>query len=287
MSVIEKARPGGGTRPPRRGGRGRRVALALALVGLAAGGAWFWWGRAQEGVLEPAPPPDLSPGLEAPPLGAGEPQPEGPDEPAASEPEPAPTEPLPALAESDALARELASSVSRSPLLAPAVREAGLVDRFVVVVDQLAEGNTPRRELSFLQPTGAFGVLGREPEQRIDPASYRRYDALAQAIAALDASAAVAAYRRLAPLCEESYRALGYPEGGFEKRLRAALALLVATPPGEDSPALVAQVKRYEFADPELENLSDAQKQLLRTGPKNAARITAKLREIEAALAAH
>jgi len=43
-------------------------------------------------------------------------------------------------------------------------------------------------------------------------------------------------------------------------------------------------VKRYEFADPNLESLADAQKQLLRMGPANAKLVTDKLREIEAAL---
>jgi hypothetical protein len=260
------------------------VVLALVLLGLGAGAVTLWWSRAGESVLEPAPPPSPEPFAEAPPLGASEPLPPAPE--AGPAVEPAPGVPLPPLAESDALARELAGGARVPPLLAATLEQAGVIERFVVVVDQLAEGNTPRRELAFLRPAGAFGVLGREPELRVDPASYQRYDALAQAVAALDAGALVAGYRRLAPLCEGAYRALGYPEGGFDERLRAALALLTSTPPGEDSPALVAQVKRYEFADPELENLSDAQKQLLRTGPKNAWRITAKLREIEAALAA-
>jgi hypothetical protein len=151
-------------------------------------------------------------------------------------------------------------------------------------VDQLAEGSAPRRDFETLRPEGRFLALGRDAELRVDPASYRRYDALAAAVAALDARVAAAAYRRLAPLCEEAYRALGYPEGGFDARLRTALALLAATPRTEASPALVAEVKRYEFADPSLESLADAQKQLLRMGPDNAAHITAKLREIEAAL---
>jgi hypothetical protein len=261
------------------------VALALVLLALAAGAVALWWSRAGEDVLEPAPPPAVEPAPEAPPLGASEPlAPEAPEPVVEPAPSPAPGEPRVALADSDALARELAGAVSRSALLAPALREAGLVERFVAIVDQLAEGNAPRRDLAFLRPQGAFLVLGREPDLRTDPSSYSRYDALAQAIAGIDSRAAVSAYRRLAALCEESYRALGYPEGGFEQRLRTALALLGSTPQIDASPALIAQVKRYEFADPDLESLTDAQKQLLRMGPKNAALVVAKLREIEAAL---
>jgi hypothetical protein len=49
-------------------------------------------------------------------------------------------------------------------------------------------------------------------------------------------------------------------------------------------PAVIPETKRFEFADPQLESLSDAQKQLLRMGPANAKRVRAKLREIETAL---
>jgi hypothetical protein len=282
VSVIEKGRRGGvqPLRAPRR--RRRWPIVALALLAAAALAA-LWWTHTPERVLEPAPAAEEAPPFEPAPLGAAEPAPAPPPS-AAAEPAPPPAEPLPALTESDPLARKLAAGVSSAPLLAAALKEAGVIDRFVAAVDQLAEGQAPRRDLDSLRPTGRFLVLGREPELRLDPASYHRYDALAKAMASVDAKAAAAAYRRLAPLCEESYRALGYPEGGFEQRLRAALALLVATPRSDDSPALVAQVKRYEFADPHLESLADAQKQLLRMGPANAKLVTDKLREIEAAL---
>lgn len=266
--------------PPKR--RWPWLLLVLLAVALAA----LWWLRTQERVLEPAPAPAEEAIVESPPLGATEPLAVEPEaEPAAEpEPPPVPAEPLPTLAESDDIARTLATAVSAHPLVAAALKESGVIERFVAAVDQLADGNAPRRDLEFLRPHGRFLVLGREPELRIDPASYRRYDALAQTVAALDAKALAAAYRRLAPLCEEAYQALGYPEGGFEARLRTALALLASTPRTDDTPGLVAEVKRYEFADPNLESLADAQKQLLRMGPKNAALVAAKLREIEAAL---
>jgi len=283
VSVIEKGRPGGGH--SYRAKKPRRL-LPLLLLLLVAALAVLWWLRAQERVLEPAPAPAEEPIAEAPPLGAAEPLTEEPQAGPAPEPEAArePAEPLPPLAESDDLARTLASNVSEHPLVAAALKESGVIERFVAAVDQIAEGNAPRRDIEFLRPEGRFLVLGREPELRIDPASYRRYDALAQAFAALDAKVLAAAYRRLAPLCEEAYQALGYPEGGFEQRLRTALALLASTPRTDDTPALVAEVKRYEFADPNLEGLAEAQKQLLRMGPENAERIAAKLREIEAAI---
>jgi hypothetical protein len=285
VSVIQKARPGGGGGPlPPRLRRRRPLLLLLALVATLAA---LWWLRAEE----PSLPPGAAPSEAPLPLGAGSPPLAEPAPAPAPEPEleaaaePVPAEPLPSRADSDGLARDLARGVSSHPLFLALLTESGLVDRFVLLVDNLAEGIVPRRELAFLRPKDPFLVRGAEPALRVDPASYARYDALAAAIASLDARAAAAAYHRLAPLCEESYRALGYPEGGFEQRLRAALALLGSTPRSDADPALVAETKRYEFADPSLESLSDAQKQLLRMGPANAARVTAKLAEIEAALA--
>jgi hypothetical protein len=287
VSVIEKARPGraaGPARRPRR--RGRRGALVLVLLALLAAAAAFWWTRVRERALPFAPAPAQDAVPEAPPLGAGQtPEPEAAPAPAAPPVEPAPIARLPALAESDAFAREVARGVSSDRLLARALEASGVVERFVVIVDQLAEGNVPRAELDFLRPKGAFLVRGGEPALRVDPASYRRFDAFAAALARLDAAAAAAAYRRLAPLCEEAYRALGYPEGGFEQRLSAALTLLAAAPASDGTAELVAEVKRYEYADPELESLPAAQKQLLRMGPQNAERVREKLREIQAELA--
>ena len=67
-------------------------------------------------------------------------------------------------------------------------------------------------------------------------------------------------------------------------RLRAALVLLLSTPTAGPDSALVAKTLRYEFADPALEHLADAQKLLLRLGPENGARVRAKLGEIQTAL---
>jgi hypothetical protein len=282
MAMNERGRPGSLFRARRRR-RGPLLLLGLALVAAAAA---LWWTRAHERVLEPAPAPAEEPLAAPAPLGEAAP-PDELAEPAPERvpaPEAPPSEPLPPLAESDALARETGAALSSHPLAAAVLRETGVIERLVAAVDQLAEGVVPRRDFEMLRPEGRFLVLGGDASPRIDPASYRRYDALAAAVAALDAKAVAAAYRRLAPLCEEAYRALGYPEGGFEARLRTALALLAATPRIDASPALVAEVKRFEFRDSELEALADAQKQLLRTGPDNVARITAKLREIEASL---
>jgi hypothetical protein len=50
--------------------------------------------------------------------------------------------------------------------------------------------------------------------------------------------------------------------------------------------ALAPHATVLRYADPALEALTPAQKQLLRTGPRNVRLVQAKLRELQAALAA-
>jgi hypothetical protein len=77
---------------------------------------------------------------------------------------------------------------------------------------------------------------------------------------------------------------MGYPDLDFDDRLGQAIAELIAVPVAPEAPVLVEEVLRYEFADAELEALSDAQKHLLRMGPRNVQRIQHKLRELALAI---
>ena len=78
---------------------------------------------------------------------------------------------------------------------------------------------------------------------------------------------------------------LGYAPGSFDRMLEKALVSLLATP---DDAGGVAMHPRgavgYAYADEDLESLTNAQKHLLRMGPRNARLIKDKLREIAAAL---
>ncbi len=60
--------------------------------------------------------------------------------------------------------------------------------------------------------------------------------------------------------------------------------LLIGTPIPNDPIAVVPKGIGYAFADSRLENLTAAQKQLLRMGPENARTIQRSLREIALAL---
>jgi hypothetical protein len=260
--------------------RGPAVAVLLAL-GLAAI-LWQRWGG-EEVPAQPAapqPPPAVLEGPEAaaPPLVA---PPEAPRESVVA---PVPTEPLPELDLSDAFVRTVAREISRHPSFARWLAQEDLIRLFVASVDNIAEGVSPRRHVAFMRPKGRFLHLGSESDIRVDPAGYRRYDRIADVISSLDAEGCAALYRRVEPLIQRSYHELGYPGLDFDDRLGQAIAEVLAVPVTPEAPALVEGVLGYEFAEPELEALSDAQKHLLRMGPKNVRRIQSKLRELALAL---
>ncbi len=254
---------------------------ALLALGLAA---IFWqrW-RGEEGPAQPSLPEPSPQVLEqaesVAPLAS-----------AASEASPesavvaAPSEPLPPLDASDAFVRAAAREISRHPSFAQWLAQEDLIRLFVVSVDNIAEGLTPRKHLLFLRPQAKFLVSGSGADLRIDPSGYRRYDRIADVISSLDAEGCAALYLRVKPLIQHSYHDLGYPGLDFDDRLGQAIAELIAVPVAPEAPALVEELLRYEFADPDLEALSDAQKHLLRMGPRNVQRIQHKLRELAQAV---
>jgi hypothetical protein len=206
--------------------------------------------------------------------------------PSAAQPVPTPG-PLPALDQSDEYVRSAAQALSAHPELARWLSQAALVRTLAAVVTNIADGETPRPHLEFLAPRQRFRAApGRGRQLVPDPAGFAGYDRFADAIASIDAGAAVSVFHTLEPLFDAAYRELGHPGGRFRAGVDTALAALVDAPvPPADTP-LVPHALGFRYADPRLEALSAAQKQLLRTGPRNVAIIQAKLREVQAALAA-
>lgn len=266
MARASETRRAVRSRPPR---WGRSVGVAL-VAAAAIAGLFYWW-LARDTAERAAPSSERLPVAEHP-----VPAPAPP-------PEAVQAIPLPPLDASDAFLREQVGALSSHADLARWLAEGDLASRFVASVDNVAEGKSPRVHLHFLRPSEPFRVLGAGTRARVDPASYTRYDVIADVVASLDAGTCVALYRRIAPLLQEAYVALGYPDRSFETRARAAIDELLAAPVLEESPVLLAHIGRYQWADPAIEQLSDARKQLLRMGPRNVERIQSKLTEIRAA----
>ena len=118
----------------------------------------------------------------------------------------------------------------------------------------------------------------------MDPRSGDRYTPLAEATASVDPAGAARLYTMLKPRLDEAYSEVAKPGTTFDGRIERAIVLLLQTPVSDDPPRLRPKGIGYAFADPALERLTPAQKQLLRMGPRNARMIQAKLRAIALAL---
>jgi hypothetical protein len=268
----------GAARRVRAARRRRQRILGVAVAAVLAAGAFF--GRQ---LLEPLTAPVAPDEAPAPPE-PGRVEPPAPSGPPAAEAEPAPSEELPPLVESDAFVRERAARASTRPELAAWLAGEGLVERFVAAVDAVANGESPRAELRELAPQGPFRASERAGRSVADPSGGARYDLVSAVFASLDPQLCAALHRQLLPLFEAAYAELGRREGDFDEVLARAFRELLRAPVRDGEIELVPRLRSYRYADPALEALSPAQKQLLRMGPDNARRVQAKLRELAPAL---
>ena len=187
---------------------------------------------------------------------------------------------LPLLDESDSLVRSLVAALTSHPAFAAWLIPDQLVRTFVLVVENVADGNNPAGRLTPLRPTQRFQVRGEAPQLGVDPASYARYNTHAEIVASINPVGAAELYRRLYPLITEAYAELGHPDGGFNDTLQRALRTLLETPVLERDVTLMPRATFFEFVDDELEDLRPVQKQFLGMGPRNVRAVQASLLDI-------
>ena len=244
--------------PPARGGGMLTGVLMLAALAVAVALGFYgrdWWNR-RAAEATPAARTAAAAGA-AVPEGFG---------------------PVPQLDASDDFVRALVRQLSQKPEWAAWLASGNLVRSFVVSVDKIAVGSSPAKELKPAAPQGKFQTLGAGRTLRVDPASYDRYNALANVVDAIDPDGAARAYRRLRPLMQQAFEELGYVNLSFDDRLARALGRLVDVPVQEGDVMLRATSVTFQYADPELEALSPAQKHMLRMGPHNMRLVQTKLR---------
>ena len=192
--------------------------------------------------------------------------------------------PAVALGESDASVREFAAALSKDPEFVRWLLSKDLVRKFVVSVDNVANGLSPKPHVDFFVLAGDFRVARTKTGTLVDPASYTRYDPVTGVVLSLDAAAAARLYRAVKPLLQEAYGELGYPGIDFDDTLVRAMDELLGTPVVDGAVRLEQKVLSYAMTDVTLEGLSAAQKQLLRLGPKGVGAVQAKILELAAAL---
>lgn len=273
----------------------RRSPTLLAVVVVVAGLIGFFLLRGADDasdtpapesvtpVAAPAAPvPALPPAPDIPrqAVAAAEPQPA----PAAAAPEPAPP---PTAEEADAMLLGTLRQASLAPQLMALLGVAHPLDVSVAMVDWLAQGVVPRKLLA-VPALPAFPVTESDDGQWVmGDAAYARYDSFARAVAAADTAALAAGFHTLRPLLEAAYGQLGLDEDKFDNALIRALDQVLATPEIAEPIPLARKSVMYTYADPELEQLPDVQKQLLRMGPDNLRVIKQQARALRQQLLAH
>ena len=258
------------TVPPARSANYGVWATALVAAVVIAAGAWFYTSRRQ-----PSPPPAKT--VSAAPQAAVPERPEAPLVQAADVD-------LPPLPQTDPIVRELVARLSSHPTIAAWLATKGLIANFTLVTLTIAEGRTPAQSLRSIAPRGPFRTTRSRDGLFVDPRSYERYDAHADAIAALDPAGTASLYLTLKPRIADAYKELGYPEGDFDRVLERAIGVLLQTPTLDEKATLFPKGVTYAYHDPTLQSLSPAQKQLLRLGPRTGQVVRGKLEEIAALL---
>ena len=265
LSEFELQKSDDESAPAGSAARKSRVGWIIAAVIVAAGvPAYLWFPRSV-----PETPASTAPTVAYRPL-----------------PSPAKAGPaidVPPLDQTDALVRRLIAALSSHPRVAAWLTTNNLIRTLTVAVENIDTGATPARHLRVLRPAGPFRIVENGEAVHVDTRSYQRYNGIADAVASLDASGAASLYETLRMRFDEAYRDLGHQEP-FDAALERAIATLVRVPiPGSDV-LLVHKGALNAFADPRLEELTAAQKQLLRMGPRNLRVIQEKLREIASTL---
>ena len=219
-------------------------------------------------VVEPEPVLEEQPVIETPePVELVEPEPE---------PEP--------LDISDAAIKTAIMAISTFPEIGQVIVNDDLLRRFVVFTNNLAEQELAENHQFLSVPNATFRVYRQADKEWIDAASFKRYSVYADALDSMPTDALIDLYQTYQPAITDAYLEIGDPDEDFNDRLLDAIEHLLDTPEIPVPVEVYSDSVMYKFRNERIENLSNPQKQLLRTGPENMRQIKAKLREVQTAL---
>lgn len=268
------------------GTNGLAILAIVAVVALSAGGYYYLSGNEkteEPQVIAPVVIPDPVP--EQPLETEALPEPEVIVE---AEPvqlpevDPVPqVEPLPALADSDEFVHQKVTNVADGMAIEPLLIEDNLVRQFVVFVDNLAQGELARKVSPLKAPNNSFTVSDIANKTYINPDSYHRYDLYADFLASLNDEQLAKTYKELTPLLSEAFVELGYNDISFDERMQQAIEVMLDAPIIEQPIELDGVSVNYQFVDPKLEALPNAQKLMIRMGPDNSRKVKSALRRLQ------
>ena len=252
---------------------GAAVIIVLLVV-------YFWLSPSQEEpqpVREPLPQPVVAEPVEPDPEPEPEPEPEPivePEVPEIVEPEPEPVD------TSDAAVKTSLLNLSDYDAAGSLLVNEALLQRFVVLTENMSRGDTAPNHQVFHPPGQAFRVYTQAGKEWIDAASYKRYTPYVDTFEGMDTETLIDLYHLYKPTIAEIYAEIGDPDEDFDNVVKQAINHLLDTPEVPVPIEVYTDSVMYKYRDTRLEDLSGPQKHLLRTGPENMRRIKAKLREV-------
>ncbi|ABV34941.1 conserved hypothetical protein [Shewanella sediminis HAW-EB3] len=265
--------------------------VALAVVVLISGGAYYYFSDTAELQPQERAAVEIPDVLPEEPLvtiaDIPEPEIEAVVEPVievVETPQPE-IEPLPTLEESDSFVHDKTVVMADGMAIEPMLVEKDLVRHFVVFVDNLAQGELARKVSPLKGPERVFTVSEITNKTYLNPDSYHRYDLYADFVANLNEVQLADTYKELTPLLSEAFEELGYGDMSFNERMLEAIDIMLAAPIIEQPIELDGVSVNYQFVDPQLEALPNAQKLLVRMGPENSKKVKAALRRLKKHLA--
>ncbi len=267
MSIdhLDLNRPPNPHRPSGRSSPTRWIVAGASVVVIGALVAFWWMSRAQVDTAPSAPTNATEVAVKS------------------SRPLRQPID-LPPLDDSDAVMRQLISTLSKNPLMAKLLATKALVRGAVLAVEQIGDGKTPANPLAALRPGTRLAIVGSGDSGKIDPMSYARWSGATASLVETDPGEAAQVYVTLKPLFDEAYRELGHPNGDFDTSIVRAINTLNDTPKISGDPLLMRRPGYFEHADPQLRGILPVQKEMILIGPDNRQKVMSWLKRFAAAL---
>lgn len=186
---------------------------------------------------------------------------------------------LPSLNDSDAFVFEGLRALQNGAAVISVLADEQLIRSIVVFVDNISRGEFPQTGLPY------EGIGQEMPVRNIDenlfvmaPSAHARFDSIIDTFVSVDTQQAMALYRTLGPLFQQAYAEIGYRNVDFDDTLRSAINIVLRSPNVEGPYQLVKPSVMFLYADANIENMVEVQKQLIRIGPENTEKLKAKLR---------
>ncbi len=192
--------------------------------------------------------------------------------------------PLPPLDQSDEMVRTAFFGLKWKPGLSSLFLNEEMIRRFVVQVDNIAQGRLIAEQSLFKGLSQDFAARSKGQGYQLDKSNYVRYQPYLDLLESVPPQQVAALYKQFYPLLQAAYLELGYPDQQFDDRLQQAIKVLLSSPEITDEPDLTLPSVHYAFADAETEQLGLAQKQMVRLGLANQQRLKLLLVQYQAVL---